>query len=392
MAVRQQAYTNLLSDCTTRLNLFDVSKTEGYLREAELAVNTVSVSPLRLGLVALLGSGETSPVGGQVLEAVAKRFAAPLNVAVLETPAGFEPNSARVAGRVAGYLQQRLQNHQPTISVIPARRRGTPFSPDDPALAKKLHMAQVIFLGPGSPTYAVRQLRGSRVWQTVLARHHLGAAVVLASAAAIAASAWVLPVYEIYKAGAKVHWQSGLDLLGPYGLQLAIVPHWNNTEGGTELDTTRCFIGQARFAELLDKLTPQVTVLGLDENTGLLLDLEAGQGYVMGRGQVSIIRAGERHYYGPGASMPLRALGEFGSSASPALLPDEVWAEAVAASAPAPVATAEPPPEVIQLVEVRRAARERRDWAVADALRRQMAGLGWQISDGPDGPHIQPIY
>ena len=92
--------------------------------------------------------------------------------------------------------------------------------------------ADMIFLGPGSPTYAAAQLRGSLAWQRLLARHRRGASVVTASAATLAIGRYVLPVYEIYKVGADLHWQEGLDLLGPYGLSLACIPHWNNAEGG----------------------------------------------------------------------------------------------------------------------------------------------------------------
>ncbi len=342
------------------------------------------------GLVALVGSGETSPSGGQVFEAVIERFQPPLNVAVLETPAGFEPNSARVAGRVADFLEQRLQNSLPQVSVVPARQRHTAFSPEDPALARSLLSANLIFLGPGSPTYAVRQLRGSRVWNTVIARQQLGAALVLASAAAVAASSWALPVYEIYKAGAKIHWQAGLGLFQPYGLSLVIVPHWNNTEGGADLDTSRCFMGEARFAEMQARLPNEATVLGLDENTSLVFDLEAGQGFVMGRGKVTVIRAGQSQRFGPGERLPLRGLGPFRRLASRPAIPEDVWAEAVAAQTATGMPATEPPSEVITLVDARQAARARHDWAAADALRRQVADLGWKVLDTPDGPQLQP--
>ena len=45
---------------------------------------------LRPGRVALLGSGETSPSGGRVFEAVVNHLTEPPRVAVLETGLGFE--------------------------------------------------------------------------------------------------------------------------------------------------------------------------------------------------------------------------------------------------------------------------------------------------------------
>jgi hypothetical protein len=79
-----------------------------------------------------LGSGETSLAGGRVFESLARTHSAPFRLAVLETPAGFELNSDRAAGRVADFLSVRLQNYRPEVTVVAARRRGTPFSPDDP--------------------------------------------------------------------------------------------------------------------------------------------------------------------------------------------------------------------------------------------------------------------
>ena len=55
------------------------------------------------------------------------------------------------------FLKMRLQNYNPIVDVVPARKRGTPFSPDDPNILRPLLQANIIFMGPGSPTYAVRQ-------------------------------------------------------------------------------------------------------------------------------------------------------------------------------------------------------------------------------------------
>jgi hypothetical protein len=57
------------------------------------------------GPIALLGSGETSPAGGRVFETIAQRFPQPLRIAILETPAGFELNSEKVAGRVGDFMR-----------------------------------------------------------------------------------------------------------------------------------------------------------------------------------------------------------------------------------------------------------------------------------------------
>ncbi len=49
------------------------------------------------------------------------------------------------------------------------------------------------------------------------------------------------------------------------------------------------------------------------------------------------------------------------------------------------------PPEAVALLEERQAARERRDWPRADALRDQLRDLGWEVRDGPDGGELIPV-
>ena len=80
----------------------------------------------------LFGSGETSASGQKAFDWLFRHVERPLRVAVLETPAGFELNSDRVAGRIGDFLCDRLQNYRPEVTLVPARQRGTPFSPDLP--------------------------------------------------------------------------------------------------------------------------------------------------------------------------------------------------------------------------------------------------------------------
>jgi hypothetical protein len=295
---------------------------------------------------------------------------------------------------VADFLRWHLQEHRPEISVVPARARGTPFSPDDPAILAPVLRAGAIFLGPGSPTYATRQLEGSLAWAYVQARHRLGAALVLASAATIAASQLALPVYELYKVGEELHWSPGLDLLGPYGLSLVFVPHWDNAEGGAELDTSRCFMGRARFDRLRELLPADDsrTIVGIDEHTALVLDLVGGACEVLGRGGVTLVRGGagaseaeERFVAGRG--FPADLLGPVRLPAAEAGLPAGIL-ELARAVAGEPAPDDVTPAEVLALVAEREAARARHDWPAADALRQGIVALGWQVSDTLGGPQV----
>lgn len=49
------------------------------------------------------------------------------------------------------------------------------------------------------------------------------------------------------------------------------------------------------------------------------------------------------------------------------------------------------PPDVRKLLQQRGDARDRRDWAEADALRERLAGLGWQVEDGNSGSTARPM-
>jgi len=343
------------------------------------------IPAIQPGRIALLGSGETSPVGGQIYEILAASYSMPLQVAVLETPAGFELNAAAVAGRVVDFLTSRLQNFSPHVDSVAARKKNTPFSPDDPAILCPLVDSQLIFLGPGSPTYTVRQLQDSLAWSLVKARQRQGASLALASAAAIAASSWVLPVYEIYKVGEDPHWVRGLGLLEPFGFNLAIIPHWNNKDGGSELDTSRCFMGQSRFADLLTQLPADIPVLGLDELTGLILDFSTRTCQVIGRGSAHILQCGDERSFPAGSSFDFACLGSYTPLDDANI---DIDPGAIAMLATEKIATPQPDDDVVRLLAARVEARKNQKWDEADRLRDAIAALGWQVLDTPDGAKL----
>jgi hypothetical protein len=339
------------------------------------------------GLIALLGSGETSLAGGRIFETIAQRLPRPLRIAILETPAGFELNSSQVAGRIADFLSTRLQNYQPVIDLVPARKRGTLFSPDDPTILKPLLSANLVVMGPGSPTYAVRHLKRTLAWDLVRARFRQGAGLVFSSAATIAVGSRVVPVYEIYKVGQEITSPPGLGLFADFGLSLSCVPHWNNTDGGAEVDTSRCFIGMDRFKNWLEMLPPAHTVLGLDEHTGLIIDFSSGVCTVTGVSSVSLLQKSEPEIHPAGTSFPVDRLG-------PIHCPDDIE-EGIPAGiwkriqqAEAETDSGSIPSEIQDLVDERKIARAAGDWARSDDLRQRIQALGWQVRDTSEGQVI----
>ena len=338
---------------------------------------------MALGQIAFLGSGETSLAGGRIFESLAREIKEPLRIALMETPAGFELNSTQVVGRVGDFMQSRLQNYKPVVDVIPARKKSSAFSPDDPEIVKPLLYANMIFMGPGSPTYAIRHLKDTLTWDVIRARHRLGATLVFASAATISIGAHSLPVYEIYKVGQDVHVVDGLNLFSDFGLHVSFIPHWNNTDGGADLDTSRCFVGMERFAEWCNLLPAENETIGLDEHTGIILNFETGLCEVSGVSSVSLVHDCVHEMHASGAKFPLSELGEF-HIPDPLNkdIPAHVWDMCL--NAP-PLKENQPSDEVIALVRQRVAARANKNWAESDKLRDAITALGWSVQDSKDG-------
>jgi hypothetical protein len=341
---------------------------------------------MTLGRIAFLGSGETSLAGGRIFETLARLISDPLRVAILETPAGFELNASLVAGRVGEFLKTRLQNYKPTIDLIPARKKDTQYSPDNLEILQPLLQANLIFMGPGSPSYVARQLRGTLAWDIIRARHRQGATLAFASAATISIGKWVLPVYEIYKVGEDVHVKDGLDFFSDFGLHVSFIPHWNNAEGGVDLDTSRCFMGMERF-EQWRKLTPEENVIvGLDEHSGVIIDFESNQCDVHGVSSASVLKGNKTRIYSADSSFSLSVFGDIKiPHPIESGIPPEIWRMTLETK----ISKEEKPTdEVLNLLEQRKQARAKKDFTESDRLRDAIAVLGWTVKDTKEGQQL----
>ena len=342
------------------------------------------------GPIALFGSGETAPSGQKIFEFLFKKLPVLPIVSILETPAGFELNSEKVAGNVAVFIQDHLQNYKPRTKLIPARKKGTDFSPDSPDITLPILESDLIFMGPGSPTYAVRQLEKTLAWEYIITRHRMGASLALSSATTIAVSSFVLPVYEIYKVGQDIHWQSGLDLFSPFQLSLVFIPHWNNTDGGVDLDTSRCFMGRYRFEALIDLLPSDQVVIGIDEHTGLIIDFQDACTHVIGSGNVTILSEGSERIFPSGSTVNLSELGNYKLPDPRTGISPDSWNTALEIKREA-IERKIPPKELLGLAEKREQARKEKDWEAADDLRLRIEEKGWTIQDSADGFILEKI-
>lgn len=178
----------------------------------------------------------------------------------------------------------------------------------------------------------------------------------------------------------------GLNLFADFGLHVSFIPHWNNAEGGADLDTSRCFLGMDRFNEWCDLLPSENETIGLDEHTGLIVDFETGQCEVNGVSSVSLVRECDPEMFPSGSTFPLSELGDFRlPDPIEKDIPPHVWEMCV--NAP-PLEEDQPSDEVISLVERRATARANKNWEESDQLRDEIASLGWTVQDSKDGSKL----
>jgi len=311
--------------------------------------------------------------------------------AIVDTPYRFQSNADSLSDGLLDFFGRRLGMDAALAS----------FAVHDDVVAReaayaRIRGSQFVFSGPGSPSYAIRQWQDSEVPRLFADKLTGGGALVLASAAALTAGRVTLPVYEIYKGGSDPHWLDGLDVLAAVGINAAVVPHYDNSEGSGH-DTRYCFIGEARFRELEAQMPAGTFVLGIDEHTALVADLGNETATVHGRGGVTIRRAGEERHYPAGENVPFHELTSGSTKDSARNRPSTsdsgdnarqlarrlLALEREIADLRSRTDLVEP---LVQLVlDMRRQARAMGAYEAADAMRDQLIGLGIELFDAPDG-------
>jgi hypothetical protein len=228
---------------------------------------------------------------------------APATATLVDTPFGFQMNADDICARAAAYFRESVGQE---IEVISFRRAGgAPIEAE--RAAARVRSAGYVFAGPGSPSYALRQWSGSPIPGALADKLDHGGCVTFASAAALTLGSFTVPVYEIYKVGEEPRWLEGLGLMEAAGLHVAVIPHYDNAEGGNH-DTRFCYLGEERLQLLEDELPEDAFVLGVDEHTGCVLDLDAGAASIVGRGGVTVRHAGKSARLEAGAEVAIAEL------------------------------------------------------------------------------------
>ncbi|MGA1682511.1 MAG: hypothetical protein ACO4A0_09835 [Ilumatobacteraceae bacterium] len=255
-------------------------------------------------ILTIMGSGETAPtMMKHHRDLIARLPGDPLAV-VIDTPYGFQENAPELASRAVEYFRQSVG--YPIQVAGLGRLKNVDVLTVETGLSL-LRRADYVFAGPGSPTYALNQWENTAVPDVLREKLQSGGAVTFASAAALTLGRFTVPVYEIYKVGIEPHWLEGLDVLRTIGLDVAVIPHYDNTEGGHH-DTRFCYLGERRLAMLEQELPDGAHVLGVDEHTGVVIDIDADTATVIGNGTITVRVRGESTVFESGVTIPVDML------------------------------------------------------------------------------------
>jgi cyanophycinase-like exopeptidase len=256
------------------------------------------------GRLVIMGSGETAPTMVEVHRATL-RAAGEGPSLLLDTPYGFQENADDITAKAVAYFGRNVGR---TVAPLVWRTRL-----DGAALDRALtavRTARSVFAGPGSPTYALRVWAGTGFDDALAAVATSGGTVTFASAAALTIGVVTVPVYEIYKSGVDPAWARGTNLLERLtGLRAALIPHYDNTEGGTH-STRFCYLGERRLRFLEGALPAGSHVIGVDEHTALVFDLATGMATVLGNGTVTVRHDGASRVLPSGSVVPIAELAE----------------------------------------------------------------------------------
>ncbi len=354
------------------------------------------------GVIALLGSGETAPGMVRVHRGLLARYDTPRAV-LLDSTYGFQENVAQMTAKLVAFFATSLHVDL-DVASLPRFDAATPLQRR--LVRDQVAQADYVFAGPGSPSYALTQWRPLHLGEDLATALARGATVCFASAAALTLGSHSAPIYEVYKAGADPTWLAGLDVLGRYGLDCAIIPHWDNAEG-RDHDTSRCFLGERRLSRLEEMLPADVAILGIDEHTALLVDLARDEATTSGRGRAFWRRGGEVRELGP-TPTPLDALRTGRRLAAPPPLteaPDlrdapadlgeaaargDLTALAELVRRASSTSTALAPELVEAVLRAREAARQAGDYPLADRLRAGLVAAGVEVRDAAGGTAWAP--
>jgi len=322
----------------------------------------------------------------------------------LDTSYAFQANVPQMTAKIVDYFAVSLRQD---IEPVHLGDVTTTSAVERAMVRQAVRNANYVFAGPGSPSYALRQWSAAGVGEEFTAVARAGGVVSFASAAALTLGAFTAPIYEIYKAGASPYWLEGLDVLALAGLRCAVIPHYDNAEGGN-YDTRFCYMGEERLSHMERQLPPDVGILGIDEHTAVLIDLDRNELTVVGRASAYWRRAGLTRTLKNSSVIPLSDIQNFtpvatdpvttstlamGSDVDLLVRVAEMGGangiEAIAGLARLATDSGQTSDEtsnlIDELLKLRDEARDQRDFRLADRIRQILDGVGVDVMDEVGG-------
>jgi hypothetical protein len=340
----------------------------------------------KLGTITFFGSGENSSFGRSIHELLIKKFSPPVKIGLIETPAGFEANPHLWYKNLENLMIKGLKNYKPEIVRIEALVKDGEYGVNNQKYVEQLRKMDYIHTGAGSPTYALKMFKDSLIWKECLNKLRNGFALSFASAASVAVGKYSLPVYEIFKVGEDLHWNEGLNLLEKYGINLTFIPHWNNQEGGSRIDTSRCFMGKKRFEKLEKIIWKKSVIVGIDEFTALIIIPSKQIIIKQGKGSVLIKFGQMKMELEENLIYPLDILK--GKMIKGKRVLKKTIQSLFLSSPKRQKIIDQFPEEIIILLQQRKMAKENNNFSLSDKLRQKIESFGYEVRDTLKGQEL----
>jgi len=382
------------------------------------------------GRLVIMGSGENAPTMVKLHRTLMKELGDGPKY-MIDTPYGFQVNADDLGAKYQQYFDESVGTK---IELAQWRRKDASDVEHERTLSQ-LQQASWVLAGPGSPSYALNQWTDTAIPGAFADLVRRGGALVTGSAAAATIGVHAIPVYEIYKVGEDPYWLAGLNLLGDLlGIRAAVVPHFDNREGGRH-DTSCCYIGLHRLEILEAQLLDGAGIIGVDEHTAVVIELGTGTVSVHGAGGLTLRQSGKSIFIASGDSTTVDAMrdalhststvdiavatgrtassdllatfraalqsGDSGAALAAALTTEEAvfthqdgahqelrtmlveLADAAHSGLQDPRTILSPLVDVA--LNIRKLARENKDYAMSDIVRDSLAAAGIEVRDTPEG-------
>lgn len=296
-------------------------------------------------ILTIMGSGETAPTMVGTHRRLTALLPSPVRAVVLDTPYGFQENAGELATRAVDYFKTSVNVDLRVAGLTRMKPSSDGQMPSPTQIERGLRAvedADYLFAGPGSPTYSIQQWSDTPIRNLLASKLKDGGVVTFASAAALTLGVRTVPVYEIYKVGVDPYWHDGLALLREIGVNASVIPHYDNSEGGSH-DTRFCYLGERRLRVLESMMSADEFIIGVDEHTGLVINLDEERAEVVGNSTVTLRKGDRQVTFSAGESFALQVLrspefaaGSTSSSSARSSAPAAEQTSDVRASSPAP--------------------------------------------------------